>query len=156
MLLVEDTNQRVRVSGFAKGLAKNEVPVGTAVTCYTDDGGNDYHLVFPQTLYLGDKVKGSLLNPNQLRNNGLVVDDCPVQWNSESTHSIYVPKPVNLRIPLTIRGVMSGFISRRPMEHEWASDEVPRIEMTSDLPWDPNTNDFAQMEERLVSEWDVT
>lgn len=151
MLLVEDTNQRVRVTGFAKGLTAKEIPVGTAVTLYTDDSGNEFHLVFPQSLYLGDKVRGSLLNPNQLRNNGLIVDDCPRQWDSQSTHSIVVPKPVDLKIPLNLRGVMSGFISRKPTMNEWADDEIPRIEMTSDLPWDPGSDEFAQAEERSVA-----
>ena len=151
MLLVEDTRERVRVSGFSKGLHAGEVPVGTSVTLYTDSDGHEYNLVFPQSLYLGDKVVGSLLNPNQMRHHGLVVEDCPTQFDNNSSHSIYVPKPADLRIPLTLRGVMSGFMSRKPTKQEWESADIPRIEMTSDRPWDPGSDDFAQIEERKIS-----
>jgi hypothetical protein len=50
----------------------------------------------------------SLINPNQLRANGIVVDDCPKQFSKDSTHSIYDPV-TKVTIPLDMSDIMSGF-----------------------------------------------
>jgi hypothetical protein len=50
------------------------VPLVKAVTAY-DHNGNTYILVLNQALYFGDEMPNSLLNPNQIRFNGIIVDD---------------------------------------------------------------------------------
>ena len=42
------------------------VPIATAATLYTSEKGDKYILIVHQSLYFGKKLKGSLLNPNQL------------------------------------------------------------------------------------------
>jgi hypothetical protein len=53
----------------------------------------------------------SLFNPNQLRDNGITIDDVPWQFDRTSTHSIYIPEH-ELRIPLSLDGIISGFECR--------------------------------------------
>jgi hypothetical protein len=54
------------------------VPVVKAATAYDDPAtGITYILIIGQVVYLGTDVDHTLLCPNQLRYNGLVVDDCP-------------------------------------------------------------------------------
>jgi hypothetical protein len=54
-----------------------------------------------------------------------------------------------LTIPLDIVGVCSGFESRKPTDREL--DECPRIELTSDLDWEPNSDFLARREEESMS-----
>lgn len=57
MLLVSDENEKVRVSGFLSNSKPSHVVVGTAVTLYTDAStGDEFNLVFPESLYFGDSV----------------------------------------------------------------------------------------------------
>ena len=56
-----------------------------------ESDGNEYLLVFHQCIFLGKDMKHTLVNPNQLRDCGLVVHDCPRQFDRNSKHSIIVP-----------------------------------------------------------------
>ena len=57
-----------------------------------------------EALFFGDRLSGSLLNPNQLHANGLIVNDVPRQFDARSTHSIHaVTKDgEKIAIPLTL------------------------------------------------------
>eukprot|EP00978_Attheya_sp_CCMP212_P030183 scaffold110035_cov54-Attheya_sp.AAC.1 len=62
----------------------------------------------------------SLFCPNQLRHNGLIVNECPTQWadpTMEHPHSIIFPNE-DVIIPLEMTGIMSGFSTRKPTELE--------------------------------------
>jgi hypothetical protein len=85
----------------------------------------------------------SLLNPTQMRRTGLIVDDVAQQDDPESTHSIFV-KDANLRIPLTLRGVMSGFTIRLRTMDEYTN--LPQIVMNSDSPWEPRSRTHEEAE----------
>jgi hypothetical protein len=76
----------------------------------------------------------SLLCPNQLRHNGLIVKDTPRVYDPSSTHSIIIPGKLNL--PLKMRGVMSYLLTRKPSEEELLSCE--RFELTSAECWEPH------------------
>ena len=76
----------------------------------------------------------------------MIVNDCPKQWDKSGQkhqHSVFVLEH-NLETPFTLNGMMSGFPT------SLATEEVLRdciqIELTSDLRWDPNANDFAKKE----------
>jgi hypothetical protein len=73
--------------------------------------------VFQELDMTGDLQDPSLLCPNQLRANGLIVDNVPKHLchNCESTHSIYVPE-MKLRISLELQEVMSGFQAWLPTQ----------------------------------------
>jgi hypothetical protein len=86
------------------------VPIVQAGTAYDDPNtGKTYILVINQGLYLGYLLPNTLVNPNQIRSNGIVVDDCPKNLSPDpktATRSIYIPLH-DLRIPLQMKGVLS-------------------------------------------------
>ena len=100
-----------------------------------------------EALYFGDELEHSLLNPNQLRDHGIRVDDVPRQFEKTSTHSIYVPGH-DLTIPLTLEGIISGFDCQKPTWEEYENN--PKIELTTDRPWNPSSEDFADRERRVA------
>ena len=135
-LLIRDEGKTVSVFSYNDEYKPVTVTIGTAATLWEDPtSGQPYILVINQALFFGDKVQMSLLNPNQLRANGLRVDDVPRQFLRNSTHSIYFPNE-DVRIPLCLDGIMSGFKSRKPTMQE--VDEIPHLELTADSIWKPS------------------
>ena len=92
-LLVSDEGRQVTVhpySGEYKPIP--DVSIATVATLWihpTD--GQPYILIINEALYFGDRVDVTLLNPNQLRANGIIVEDVPRQFDPKSSHSIYHP-----------------------------------------------------------------
>jgi hypothetical protein len=123
------------------------IPVATVGTVYTDPvTGQQALLIFHETLFFGERLQDSLLCPNQLRDNGVIVHDVPRQFDKDSTHSVYVPEH-KMRIPLEIRGIISCFATSQPMAVDL--DELPHIVMTSSAPWNPTSTSFAEAEEKF-------
>jgi hypothetical protein len=55
-----------------------EIPIVKAAFAYDDPAtGETFVLTFGQALYFGSKINHVLLNPNQIRANGIEVDDVP-------------------------------------------------------------------------------
>jgi len=121
------------------------IPITTAATVWTSEKGDSFLLLFPEALFFGDRLKQSLICPNQLRANGLIVHDVPRQFDRNSTHSIRIPDAKNLIIPLELNGIMSCFPTRTPSADEL--ENLPRVMMTSAAAWKPHSNSFADAEE---------
>ena len=148
-VLIDDTGEFATVHSFSSEQRPfNNVPIGTVATSWVDPlSGETFVLVFPQTLYFGDRMSHSLLCPNQLRSYGIIVDDTPRQFDSSSSHSIVVPGD-NVKIPLEMSGVISYFSSHLPTDDELVN--CRRLVMCSDVPWDPNDPSFALQERAAV------
>jgi hypothetical protein len=95
-------------------------------------------------------MKHSLLNQNQMRSNGIIVDDCPVRLSpgNSSTHSIYFPDE-DIRIPLQLNGCMSHFVTRLPTKQEMNSCQW--LVLTDDAEWDPYSSKFNENENDALS-----
>jgi hypothetical protein len=122
------------------------IPIVKAATAYDSPTGETLIIVLAQSLYLGDHIEYSLLCPNQLRHNGIVVDDIPrhlAPVPELATHSIYVPED-DVRIPLTLRGVISLFHTRYPTVDE--IENCRWLLFTSELEWDPHSITFEENE----------
>ena len=152
-LLVSDDGRQMTVhpySGEYKPI--QDVSIATVATMWIHpENGQPYILMINETLYFGDRVDVTLLNPNQLRANGIKVEDVPRQFDSLSSHSIYHPA-AKLRIPLSlVDGILaSGFaVSRKPTWAEY--EQHPHVELTSPMRWDPGSDQFAKKEETYVS-----
>jgi hypothetical protein len=104
--------------------AMQDIPIVQAGTAYDDPfTGEMIILVINQGLYFGDNLPNSLINPNQMRVNGIEVDDVPkhlLRDPSKSMHSIYIPDH-DLRLPLAMRGVISYLPIRKPTVQEMES-----------------------------------
>jgi hypothetical protein len=112
--IIEYTGQVCEVHPYhPKYKPTQNIPVVKGVTAYDDEKtGKTYILCVNQGLYFGNDMKHSLLNQNQMRSNGVIVDDCPVHLSPDnsSTHSIYFPDE-DIRILLQLNGCMSHFVT---------------------------------------------
>ena len=143
------TGEKVNVFPFSDNLpAVQEVPIATILTIWeSPKTGEPWMLVIHEALYFGDRLKESLLCPNQLRAAGVLVQDTPIQFDSTSAHSLTIPG--KLELPLEMHGVISHLRTRRP-----TADEVERyqagllqsVELTKDVPWEPYSEQFAETE----------
>ncbi|MGH7974103.1 MAG: hypothetical protein ACREBR_01155, partial [bacterium] len=105
--LLELTEKVCDVGGFHESFKNLKVvPIATTATAY--DHGEMQEtliLVFNQSLYFGNTMEHSLLSPNQLRSNGLVVDSCPRQFsNGKSMHGIYIGEE-DISLPFQMHAV---------------------------------------------------
>jgi hypothetical protein len=125
-------------------------PIVQAATAYTDhETGVTYMLIINQAIHVGGDLPAMLLNPNQLRSNGVIVDDCPKHLAPDpnvATHSLFFPNH-NLRIPLQLRGVLSCIPTWYPTTVELETCQW--IELTSSEEWDSHAETFADEEEKI-------
>jgi hypothetical protein len=91
-------------------------------------------------------MPNSLLCPNQLRSHGITVDECPQHLappDQPSSHSIYCRED-DLRLPLSLKGVTSGFITRTPTIQE--IETCQWVHLTNEYEWNPHSEAFALQE----------
>lgn len=91
------------------------------------------------------------MNPNQLRSNGIDVDDVPRQFKADSAHSLTAKvddtgEPIV--IPLTLNGIMSGIATEKPTWEQYA--ELPKIILTSGAPWNPRSSHWKDEETKIA------
>ena len=103
------------------------------MTAYDDDAtGQTYILVFHEALYYGNKLDHSLINPNQLRNYGIKVNDNPY----DISNSLGIIANDEVLIQMHTRGTKIQFETRVPTTQEL--NECLKIDMTSPIPWEPS------------------
>ena len=108
------------------------VPIVTGATAYDDPvTGNTYILVFHGSLYYGDKLDHTLINPNQVRSFGIPFWDNPF----DPTRSLSIEVSDDLHIPLRTRGTKVAFTTRVPTADELEKND--HVHMTSAHPWNP-------------------
>jgi len=135
-----------------------DIPIVQAGAAYDDPStGETIILVINQGLYFGDNLPNSLINPNQMRANGLEVDDIPkhlLRDPSKSMHSIYIPDH-DIRLPIAMRGVISYLPIRKPTIQEM--EACRWVNLTAEAEWDPHSNEFEENEKQAhENEWIVT
>jgi hypothetical protein len=139
------------VSGlFNKYGPIENVLIVKAATAYDNPAtGITYILIIDQAIYLGADVDHTFLCPNQLRYNGITVDDCPKHLapkDKPSTHSIFSHED-QVHIPLRMAGTMSVFDMRTPTKEE--IEIFKWVLLTSDQFWDSRSETFNEEEEKL-------
>ncbi|EEC42679.1 predicted protein [Phaeodactylum tricornutum CCAP 1055/1] len=141
------TGQKCTVMPYSDKYKPRVVEVADGCTAFDDPvTGETFILdVFQALDMTGDLQDPSLLCPNQLRANGLIVDNVPKHLchNRESTHSIYIPE-MKLRISLELQGVMSGFQARLPTQTE--IETCVHVKLTAQEAWDPSSDELEQQE----------
>jgi hypothetical protein len=130
------TDQRVNVSPFIGDYTPiADVPIASVATAWDDPtNGRTIILVINEALFFGERMTYLLLCPNQMRCNGLIVNDVPPLFNPDFPHSIVIPG--KLELPLKMRGVMSYLETHKPTMDEISKCE--HFELTSTKPWDPH------------------
>ncbi len=152
-LVIEYLGKVAEVSGFSKSMtALQDIPIVKAGLAYDDPRtGETIVLIVNQALYFGSNLAHVLLNQNQMRTHGLIVDDCPkhLSKNRISTHSITAEEH-NLTIPLRLNGIISYFDVRTPTLEE--INNCQHIEITSsEVEWEPYSTQFEENETTIES-----
>ena len=108
-VLLEETTRKVNVRSFTpEHNSLDDILIGSCGGAYDcTETGETYLLVWHESLYFGDRLPVTLVNPNQVRAAGHRVNDCPTQFDQESSHSIITS--CNLKIKLKMSGIISYF-----------------------------------------------
>jgi hypothetical protein len=108
------------------------VPIVTGATAYDDPAtGRTFILVFNESLYYGDRLDHSLINPNQVRSYGIPFWDNPF----DTSRALGIEVDDTLHIPMRTFGTKIAFRTRVPSEAELRDCE--HVQMTSASVWDP-------------------
>jgi hypothetical protein len=151
-VVLEVTEQTVNVSAFTnQHKTFDNVPIVTTATAFDDaNTGITYLLIIGQAIYMGSNMNNTLLCPNQLRSNGLIVEDCPRHlspMNKPSSHSITCVAD-DLNIPLSLQGVTSYFKTRTPTVNE--IETCQWVYLTNERQWDPHSSHFQHQESNYI------
>ena len=109
MLVIDKTDDIVDVKGFLPELDKiADIPIVQMATAYDHETEGTLILIFNQPLYFGEKMKHSIINPNQLQANYLIVADVlkHLSYDDRSKHARTIPD-LDLVLPLKLDGVIS-------------------------------------------------
>ena len=152
------TGQCVDVTPFSKEYAATtNIPVAQGATAYTDkQTGITYILIVNEGLWFGNRMKHSLINPNQLRKFG--IDLCDDPFDPYRALRLY-DHDSGVKVPFETRGSTVLFESRCPTQEKL--DTCLPVVLTDDTPWDPQNvnlslNSRSPEEEersRIVSEF---
>ena len=146
--LIETTGKECDVTGFHDNMAPlKNIPIATCATAYDHlELQETVILLFHEALYFGKEMEHSLINPNQIRENGITVDCCPCQYDKSSIHGIYVPSE-DITFPFRLHGCISYVQIRLPTDNELK--QCRYIEMTSERVWQPYSDTFQNSENPL-------
>ena len=124
------TGKECEVSPYSSEYkAVQNIPVVTGATVWTNPtDGTAYLLVFHESLWMGDKLDHTLVNPNQLRAYGVSVQDNPFDTK---------PLPITTN-DVSVKSYSEGTIicgdTRTPTESELG--QLPWLILTSPYDWD--------------------
>ena len=115
----------------------SNVPIVHAATAWqSPNTGQTYILVINESLWMGDKMPHSLLNPNQLRHFGTKVQDDPT-----SDHPLSIIAEDNeFCMELDMEGTIIFANTHTPTESELQT--CPHITLSSPHQWDPHNVTF--------------
>ena len=130
-LLIHDYDRPVQVHGYDKGVGKIEAfrTVSAVISYNHPEPGYTYVLVLHQAVLI-PQLENNLLCPLQMRDNDVRVNDKPnfmFLTPTDNHHAIMIngiyqdQQPIN--IPLSIRGVISYFPSRKPTREEYEGSD---------------------------------
>ena len=111
--------------------AIKNIQIATCVTLITTSNGYSFILVGHEMLFFGADMERSLLNPNQLRHNGVVVQDDYTRYDEPLGITIG-----DVFIPFEMQGTTIYFDSRTPTDNE--IETLPHLVLTRDEPWNPS------------------
>ena len=132
--IVTSYSQRsAEVYAYDKDLPSTVVPIVSGATAYTcPTSGHTFILIVNEALYYGTRLDHSLFNQNQIRKYKIPLWDNP--FDAQRPLGIETDQ---LFIPFETSGTKVQFQCRAPTSFEL--EECPHIELTSKVPWNPNT-----------------
>jgi len=135
--ILEYHGQVAKVSGFLEAMESlKDVPIVKAAIAYDNPNtGESIVLIINQALYFGKDLSHILLNPNQMRANGLIVEDIPTHLSATSSHSIII-REEDTTIPLNLYEI----------------ENCRQIVLTSQEEWLPHSSHFQELEDQAKEE----
>jgi Reverse transcriptase (RNA-dependent DNA polymerase) len=150
-IVLQYTSRECDVSPYSDSYEPiRNVPIVKGATAITSAiTGETLILVFNEAIWMGDHLDHSLLNPNQMRHNGIVVQDNP--YDSVALH--LASHEAEFMMPLAADGTTIYFDSRTPTDYEL--QHSPHIVMSSHAEWNPRDVQFPSIKHH-VEEGDMT
>lgn len=141
-LLLNTSTHVASVYGFrGDNHEPDEIPIASGITAYDHPDGRTFLLVVHEALWYGSRMDHSLINPNQLRHNGIHFWDNPF----DHERGLLIDIDDQHVIPLHAQGTKILFRSRVPTQEELQDERIPQIELTSMNAWDPHTVHLSQV-----------
>ena len=132
-IILSHTGQSCEVMPYSDTYdAITDLPVVTGATLWTSPhDGDEFILIFNETLWMGDTLQHTLANPNQLRAYGTTVQDNPF-----SSSPLKFEPPTGPTIPLTTMGTIIYCDTCAPSDRELST--LRHIHLSSSATWDPH------------------
>ena len=108
--------------------------------------GQTYTLVFDEALWMGETMDHTLINPNQLRHFGALVQDDPAFPNPLSI----ITEDREFCMELSMEGTIVYVDTHTPTDAEL--DACPKVELSSPYPWNPHQVKFPSSKLTLEEE----
>ena len=136
--ILHHTGKVCKVSPYSDDYkAINNVPVVCGATLWTDTvDKQEYILVFNESLWMGDSLTHSLINPNQLHEFGIDMQDNPFSTKRLSIK----PASHDITIPLQSIGTIIYANTHPPTDQELNTH--PHIDLSSNADWDTHDVQF--------------
>lgn len=126
----------VTAGGFSTSLGSiPDLPIANVLYAYDADDSKTYIIECNNSIYLGDRMDDSLMNPIQAEESDVRVDTRPKRYYSDP-HAQTITFPCGTMIPVEYDGALPFISICRP-----TADEIhvcPRLVMSAKFPWDPS------------------
>jgi len=125
------------VTSFLDDLpATTDVKICSGATAYDDANGNTIILIVNEALWMGNKLQHSLLNPYQIRANGVNLCD-----DLTDMRRFFGIQTDGTQINFQMNGTTCLFNTRTPTT--WELDNCQHVKLTSDTEWLPHDDHFG-------------
>ena len=132
-IIYQRTNRSAEVYSYDPKAPPKTIPIVTGATSYDDPTTEEtIVLLFHECLYYGTQLEHSLINPNQIRHNGIDTWDNP--FDKDRNFGIEIDN--STFIPFATKGTKIHFKSRTPTYEELR--DCRKIDMTSMDEWNPS------------------
>ena len=116
---------------------KKDINICNAAFAYDDTSGETIILKMNQCLDFSESMEHSLFCSNQVRSNGIIVDDIPrsIDVRETSKQALIFPSHDSYEIPFKFKGPVPFIPVRKPSEEEMEKCRI--FDITNDYPWNP-------------------
>ena len=150
-LFLEYTERSANVVGFENGMTVPDLCIGTIVTAVDDINGYTIILVFNESIDYTQQAN-SMISVNQIRHNGIDVDDCPKAFTVSGIQGRQSMIVGDYEIPFGINNGLIGLTCQEPTKRDLQT--YPVMNVTADFPWDPFKMNEGIPQMTNLTSWD--
>ena len=126
----------ITATGFTSSLGSiPSLPIANVLYAYDASDGTVIILEANNSIYLGDKMEESLLNPIQAEEQGVNIDDRPCRYYPNDPNIQCMIFEDGTQIPIEYDGVLPFIPTRRPTNDEIHSSR--QLALSHRYDWDP-------------------